>query len=58
MKMYEDLKFNEWRIEITSILPDILKANLLVKPKNRSENLLLPQNTDPETGLFAHFLIF
>jgi hypothetical protein len=52
MKVYEDSKFNEWRVEIQNILPDLLKTNLLIKPKNKQElNLALPQNTDPETGI-------
>jgi hypothetical protein len=57
MKVYEDSKFNDWRVEIQSILPDLLKTNLLIKPKNKHDlNLALPQNTDPETGNYNCFL--
>ena len=53
IKAYEDLKYNEWRHHVESILPEILKTNLLIKASNasKSENMLiLPLNEDPETG--------
>jgi dynein heavy chain len=49
MKAYEDVKYNEWRINIENTLPEILKTNLLVKDAG-DKNLVLPLNTDPETG--------
>jgi hypothetical protein len=49
MKAYEDIKYNEWRINIENTLPEILKTNLLVKEAG-DKNLVLPLNVDPETG--------
>ena len=55
IKAFEDLKYNEWKVHVEAILPDILKTNLLVKAgsvnPNKVENtLVMPLNTDPETG--------
>lgn len=61
MKAFEDVKYSEWRAEVEAKLPEILKSNLLVKPKDRHD-LVLPANTDPDTGTrtylyMNHFLI-
>ncbi len=37
MKSYEDIKYNEWRIKVENILPEILKTNLITKPTEREE---------------------
>jgi hypothetical protein len=39
-------------VQIEDILPNILKMNLLIKPKYKpvEMNLVLPANVDPETG--------
>jgi hypothetical protein len=51
MKSFEDAKYNEWRTNTENILPDLLKSNLLIKPRDMIEhNLVLPVNKDPETG--------
>jgi hypothetical protein len=51
MKSFEDAKYNEWRINIGNILPDLLKSNLLIRPKDMIDHtLILPVNKDPETG--------
>jgi hypothetical protein len=51
LKFFEDSKFNEWRLNVESILPSILKKNLLIKPKYKPDyNLALPSNADQETG--------
>ena len=54
MKAYEDFKYNEWRVIIENTLPEILKTNLLVKGAS-DLNLVMPLNTDPETGTFIIF---
>lgn len=51
LKAFEDMKYNEWRINVENILPGILKKNLLIKPKYKPDyNLALPAHNDPETG--------
>lgn len=53
MKAYEDQKYNEWKANIEAILPEILKTNLLAKPSDKIDpNLIMPVNSDPETGRF------
>ena len=56
IKAYEDVKFHEWRINIENILPEILKTNLLIKPKYKPSetNLILPANVNPDTGIFIY----
>lgn len=51
IKSYEDGKYYEWSATVENILPDILKTNLLVKPKDKIDpSLIMPANTDPDTG--------
>ena len=59
MRAYEDAKFNEWRVQVESKLPEILKSNLLIKPKDKDKlELAMPANVDPETGknIYNRFL--
>lgn len=58
IKAYEDMKYNEWKLTVENTLPEILKTNLLIKPKDRvDQNLILPANSDPETGT-SHILSY
>ena len=58
MKSYEDQKFNEWKVNVEIILPEILKTNLLVKPKDKlDQSLIVPSNTDPETGSIIKLIL-
>ena len=59
MRAFEDAKYNEWRVQVESKLPEILKSNLLIKPKDKDKlELAMPANVDPETGkLFRHVLL-
>ena len=52
MKAYEELRSEQWRLDTESIVPDLLKMNLLVKPKKASVDVsaFLPANKDPDTG--------
>lgn len=53
------MKFNEWKLNVENILPNILKKNLLIKPKYKPDyNLQLPAHTDLDTGKFIFFFYF
>jgi hypothetical protein len=56
MKAYEDAKFDEWRVHVEEILPELLKANLLIKPKhNKNSNIPVLTSVDQETGIIFKF---
>jgi len=50
MKAYEDLLFEQWRVQVDSILPQLLKRNLLSKPETTPVTLTLddPDNLDKD----------
>ena len=52
MKAYEDNLYEQWRENVESILSQLLKRNLLVKPLERQPAVLHPaqEQEDPENG--------
>lgn len=51
IKAYEDRNYNQWRITTESVLPDILKSNLIVKPSGKTEaTVMVPTLTGGEVG--------
>ncbi len=61
IKAFEDFKYNEWKCNVESTLPEILKTNLLIKASqlNKTANpLILPLNSDPETGKYLFYRLF
>jgi dynein heavy chain, axonemal len=46
MKAYEDQKFSEWRVSVESILPIILNGNLLTKPVEKTELVMMVPTAD------------
>lgn len=58
MKSYEDMKYNAWRIEVESTLPDILKNNLLAKPQGKTEvTVMVPLLSGGDVGMFNYLLL-